>query len=513
MLCDGLWRCLCPSYTPRALLRAVQTPLPIAARRAARQWPHGRQFGVETPRAPTRNDGGDSQEIASAATTSRMDEVLLRPTPPTEETLSDTPTEEIAAALRRMRAVQGFSVHGQRLDRYQRILQLVEHLVGKRGWPPSDAFVYECMMDAMADPRGSASGVRALLRSTWSDAGPSEMACRSALTALSVHPDYALRQQVLSAMRTYWMAEDDRDVAQSVLAAMLREGQVEMAYDRLMRLVDDGERVDLWLYDVFVVVLAREGHLDEMLSVLLRRKQAKGADHAMLSLTGHALDVCAAASHLDGVVWAWTAAVRNDRIQPSDGVLENVLATAARHGNVGIATEAHAMLSRRGRVQIHHYEALVDAFARDADAPGALRVLNIMQRSGFRVEREHTRSVYALLRSSDNDVLDAAEAALREMADESQDGRVPPGIVSVVVEARSKNHRGGSDAAHALYADFRHLTGEDPAASTIQDMILHSNVFDRTRGYLDDYKRLVPGDEPPPQRLPMAANKLALETI
>lgn len=484
-----------------------------------------------------------------------MDELLLRPTPPSDETLFSVPAEDIAEALGRLGRPEGFAVHGgQRLDRHGRILQLVRHLVGARGWPHDDVAVHEAIMDAMADPRGSAQGVRALLKA-GSDGGtaPTEALLRSALAALSVHPDYALRHQVLGTMRAYWMKADDEGgpATHSVLAAMLREGQTEMAYDELMRLLEAGKRVELWLYDVFVVVLARDGHLDEMLDVLARRRAAKGSDPAMFSLACHALDVCSAASHMDGVVWAWAAVVgpsssssssepqpsdsisdsASTRYNPPDAVLENVLATAARHGHVGLATEAHAMLAARSsRPQAHHYEALVDAYVHDADVAGALRALARMQRVGFRVEREHTRSVYTLIRDSsrharssrfssdDNshadpapapvhdDLAELAETTVREMADEAPDGRVPPNIAAVVVEATAAGR--SSEAAHALYTDYARLTGEQPPAMIIQDMILHGAVHARTRGYIDDFRRLVPNTVPVPRRSPPASSRL-----
>jgi hypothetical protein len=430
-----------------------------------------------------------------------LDETMMAPTVPTEKTLGDTSIEDLQMTLKKIRDPAGYSVHGQVFNRYGRIILIVEHLIKVRGLP-ADRFMFECMMDAMIDPQGSAEGIRVLFKEMHKhNIFPSETICRSALAALAVHPDYALRQQVLDTMKRHWFRIDTAD-EQNIILGMLRDGQHELAYDKLMGLIGRRERIDLWFLDIFVFVFGHEGYLDEMLQVLYERKRAKGTDKVAMNLIYYALDQCSSASHYQGTAFAWNAVVRNGQLKPSDGILENVLATAAREGDVELATEVHSMISKRSRVQIHHYEALVEAFARDKNIAGALRILSIMEQSGLTVFRENTRAVYEALRQ-DRTLLADAETILRDMANTD---RVPMGAISVVLEAKAKEL--GSEAASELYDDVQRLSGREPSATMIQDMIINSSTEDKTRAFLDDYKEKISVHENPPARLPMPYNKL-----
>lgn len=459
-----------------------------------------RHFGGEAVNARNRSTWPDA-DARERQLSKGLDEVLLAPTAPTERTLEGIATEELITALKKMRDPDGYSVHGQEFDRHGRILQLVDHLVKMRSLRP-DIFVYECVMDAMIDPQGSVDGIRTLFRHMDRDnILPSETICRSALAALAVHPDYALRQQVLDTMKERWFSVDVA-ADQSVMLGMLRDGQYEMAYDRLMDRLERGERIDLWTYDIFVMVFGHEGFLDEMMQLLYRRKHAKGSDPVAMSLTYYALDLCSSASHYQGTTFAWNSVVRNGLLKPSDGILENVLATAAREGDVDLATEVHGMISARSRVQIHHYEALIEAFARDENIAGALRILCIMEQSGLTVFRENTRAVYEALRQNKK-LITNAEAVVRDMA---TSGRVPLGAISVVLEAKAKTL--GSEAASDLYDDVENLSGREPSATMIQDMIINSKNLDKTAEFLNDYKEKISVHENPPARLPTPYGRL-----
>jgi hypothetical protein len=401
----------------------------------------------------------------------------------------------------KIRAPEGYSVHGQVFNRHERIIQIVNHLVQKRD-VPVDIFTYECMMDAMVDPQGSAKGARALLKEMEQEKMPlTDTICRSALAALAVHPDYALRLQVLDYMKEHWLTLGLGDLAYNLLG-LLRDGQYELAYDSLMGSIGEGTHLDIWLFDVFVVVFGHQGFLEEALQILVHRKQARGSGLEALNLTYYVLDVCSAGNHYQGTIFGWNALVRNGSLQPSDGILENVLTTAAREGDTGLAAEVQSMISSRSKVQIHHYDAVVEAFVNGKDMAGAIRVLCIMAANGLPVSRENTRSIYKALCKNKAMITDA-ENAVRDMAEMKP---VPLGAVAVVLEALVKKK--GTVAAMPLYTDTPRLCEKDPSAAMIQDMIINSQIFDHTRTCLQDYKLMIPAQEKPPARLPMAYNKL-----
>jgi hypothetical protein len=421
------------------------------------------------------------------------EERLLTPLPPSEETLRNASVEEIVAALVTIRDGRGWSFHGQEIDRHERIVQLVKHLISARDQTPSP-FLYECMMDAMTDPRGSAKGIRKLLDDVASqNMKPTAAMCHSALAALCNHPDYALRQEILDTMQEFWFTVDS-PAKQSVILGLLRDGQYELAYARLTKMIEQKAHVDIWVYDIFIMVFGKLGFLDEMMLLLHRRKSLGGEDKAtpsMPSILYYALDVCSLAFHYPGTLFAWNSVVRNSLLQPADGIVENVLATAARHGDASLATEALDMISQRTRVLAYHYEAVVEAFTAAGDMAGAFRTLCIMKKNGIRIVRRNTRAVYDSLRRHPKLIRDA-ESVLRTMRDDEE---LAVAVVGVVVEAIAETL--GSEAAMDLYRDVPMLCGEHANSAMMQTLIINSPDEETTQSLVKDYTTHIVEDDDP----------------
>lgn len=502
LIYDGLWRCLCPAVDGAALHRAVgsrsfalaSSAPRIRSVRCSKLAQSSRRFGTSTqgagevPRAPASSSGEPRPRRRAPARAQTWEERLLAPTLPTEDALQHSSVDDIVAALVAMRHPQGWSFHGQSIDRHGRILQLVRHLLGSRGQPASP-FVYECVMDAMADPKGSAEGVRKILDDLASQGmKPTAAMCHGALAALANHPDYALRQEVLDIMQEFWFVIDT-PAKQSVVLGLLRDEQYELAYARLTELIDAGGRIDPWVYDIFIMVFGKLGFLDEMLQLMHRRMSGDVHGSAATTLLYFALDVCSEAFHYPGTMFAWNAAVRNSLLQPPDGVVENVLATAARHGDASLATETLDLIAQRTRVMAYHYEAVAEAFARAGDMAGAFRILSIMKKNGIRVVRGNTRMVYEALKGRPRLVKDA-EGALRGLA---SDGLVPLAVVSVVMEAMSELD--GSESAMGLYHDVAALCGQLPDSSLLQTLMVNSREQDTKRTLARDYMATIAEDD------------------
>lgn len=511
---DGLWRCLCPSWERIALSRAVRRPIPrptTRCRTLPRATAQKRWFGVESMeeamRTPRKDDEESkaSQDGYSSPIDGRkdIDEIrrLLAPTPPTQDTLDKTTTEMLVKALKKIRAPEGFVARpGQDFDRFERIVMFVKSLIS-RGHP-RDSFIYECMVDAMADPKGSSEGLRRILvEIEQRDIPLSAAMCEGALAALAVHPNYALRQQVLNTMQEFWFTTE-KGARDHILLAMLREGQYERAYDDLMSRLEHEQQFPLWLYDIFVLEFGNQGFLDEMIGLLFRRKQAKGSDGVAVSLTYYCLDVCSRALHYHGTSYAWSSCVRDGMVNPSDGILENVLATAAREGDVSLAAEVHGLIAERKRTQLHHYDALSEAFVNDGNINGALRILCIAKQNGQNVLRENTRAIYRAL-VNDPSLLNQAQTALHEF---SKGDHIPVEALSVVLEAASKT--GQTTLARRLYENFKTLTGQECGASTIEDMMINTDDAYHCQTYVKDYLRLVPENHKPLGRPILAYKEL-----
>ncbi|PFH61210.1 hypothetical protein XA68_17965 [Ophiocordyceps unilateralis] len=441
----------------------------------------------------------ESRAEESLERSTSWEERLFGPTPPSDDALNQSSIEELSNALMAMRPPQEWSLPGQDFDRHSRIVQIVNHMVGTRDQTPT-IFIYECMMDAMADPQGSADGVHELFDDMETQGiKPSQILCQSALAALAIHPDYKLRQDVLALMRDLWFPVDTA-AQQNVVIGLLRDEQYELAYARLTRLIDQDARIDSWVLDLFIMAFGKLGFLDEMLVLLQHRKAFQGAsEEVMTTLLYYVLDVCSEAFHLAGTVYAWEAIVRSSRVQPPDGIVENVLATAARHGKPLLAAEVLDLLSQRAWGLLpHHYEAVVEAFAGGGDIVGALRILCIMRKQGKQgiiIKRDHTRSIkQAMMRNPD--LLPKAEKAARALAsDESEP--LSPALVGVIIETQAELL--GSEAAMSLYKDITKLCASPADALTMQTLMTHSKTHDTCRTVARHYAAAVPSGKDPPR--------------
>lgn len=515
---DGLWRCLCPTVERNALREALTSShrllRPVARPTIRSETTAGggaplrtRQYGTEAAFASRRvwdtsqEEDHDWTEILTGehpAVPTRpiqMRERLLAKNRPNDGTLRSSSVKEIIAALELLQTPD-LHLH-EYLEGHFRTMQLVNHLLQERNYAPT-LFIYECMMAAMAYPDGSATGVRRILRDLPAqNLRPSATICHYALAALAIHPDYELRQQILGIMKEYWFPMN-LSTRQNVVLGILRDQQYELAYLRLTELIREEVRVDLWVYDIFIMVFGRLGFLDEMLSLLHLRKDADEEDAMVPNLLYYTLDVCSQAYHHHGTTFAWLSAVKTSKLQPSDGITENVLATASRHGDVGLATEALEILSDRARVRDFHYEATAEAFVESGDIQGAVRIFCIMKRSGYTVGTENVTTFCQAL-SKDAQFVVAAETAMRSLY---RDNDIPLALAGAVVAAKAEAR--GSEQAMILYRDIPLLCGAPPTPAMAQDMISHSSIPETRQELIQEYKTMVGDDagEAPPLRTP-----------
>ncbi|CAM1511188.1 Fc.00g087010.m01.CDS01 [Cosmosporella sp. VM-42] len=498
LLYDGLWRCLCPAFDGHTLPRAINSPvLPRPAQSCGQSIlsPRLRQsrrygtsaFGANVLSSEAEYTASEAESITQThrprvkwAPKRRQSQHHHLPVVKAEN-INALNTSDVIAALNFLRDDVD-RPHANEADfRHERIIYLVEFLIRKRDHP-LNAFIYECMMDAMAYPKGSVVGVRKLLDDMAAqEVAPTANLCQSALKALAIHPDYTLRQEVIGMMKQYWY-EIDTPAEQAILLGMLRDGQYELAFTKFEELLENKVRLDLWVYDIFIVVFGQEGFLDEMLQILQHRKHAKGSDLAFRSLLLHCLDVFSRAYHLNGTSFVWDSAIKNSLLNASNGIVENVIGTAARHGDTRLATSALEILSDRGRVFKHQYEGVVEAFARAKELPGAFKILQIMDSNAITVQRGSTRPIFQVMKQNTK-LIDEAIQTIRDMPR----GRpVQFEAVRVILEALVRD-RGTEGVAMELYNDFLNLTDKQPDHLIMEDLILHSEdphtIWDLAKDY------------------------------
>jgi hypothetical protein len=348
---------------------------------------------------------------------------------------------------------------------------LVKYLVDHRSQTPN-AFLYEALITTNWETAGSANEVRQILNE-MRDLGVATTSSlyHSALRALAVHPDYLLRNRIITEMKERWL-EITPEGRYSIALGLLRDGQHELALDSLEQLLDSPQPVPSWVTDIFIVVLTQHNHFDEAVALLQRRSQS-GPSSVSPNIWSLVLDECSRYYHYAGTRLAWDTLVPTKLLTPSDGTCLNVLNTASRHSDARLATDVISHLSaRQAKLGAHHYEALVDCYAHRDDVSNALHSLCIMARAGVAPVQASTASVLAALRRNPTLARVGRDALLRL----AETFTVPLAAFNVVLDGLCASGVGGADhdgagGALELYQQVRHVCGCGPDHATFRPLM------------------------------------------
>lgn len=156
-------------------------------------------------------------------------------------------------------------------DSYVQIGELVTYLIRNRGEQPSLVH-YDALIRANADADlGSADVVRFLLQEMKDlGIGADSGLYHGVLQVLTIHPDYLLREQVLTNMKIRWFGLSPEGWHNYVVG-LIRERQYEVAMDKLEQMHSDNITVQPWLYDIFMFQLCDARELDEVFKLLKHR--------------------------------------------------------------------------------------------------------------------------------------------------------------------------------------------------------------------------------------------------
>jgi pentatricopeptide repeat protein len=487
MVIDGLWRCLCPSVDSIAFSRTLKfpsfrslcAPKPTrfvpqscdALRRYERREYHGTASAYEQHNAETESSRLPRDHKWPERTRDPV-KVLLECEPPYRE-LANAPVPIIYDALRKLRNSK---------DSFRRVAAFVGHLVREREAP--SLFLYEILVHVMVDTRCSA---RALLKliAEMEEIGitKSPALYQSALAVLAIHPDYILRNGILKAMNVSW-ATTTQEGEQYVLLGMLRDGQYELAFEKLEQMAEQNAKIAPWVYDIFIFAFCQLRFLDEAIKIVHQKLRDPTADIPM-NLWYHLLDVCSSAYHYEGTKYLWRRLVNLKKVNPTDGMVLNVLNIAARYHDTTLATSAVQVLTERGtKLHPHHFEALIECYAGRKEVDKALQVLCVMTKAGMRPTMGSTRPIYQCLKRNPQ-LLNAAVDTLLYLRREYE---VPIGAVDVLIEATVET--GTLDAALDIYRYIRGLCSEGPGLKTMYLLLKDFTRLDIARFLAEEHPAL-----------------------
>ncbi|KAI0890113.1 uncharacterized protein GGS22DRAFT_150025 [Annulohypoxylon maeteangense] len=465
---DGLWRCLCPSVDITTLSRLIGPPrhprqrpilspssnIWIACRQSRREY---RYVGSGLP---SRNSQ-ESVEQSRIGYLQRIAKrnpwapgVLFRGVDAFITKLDRIPTKTLYAAIKELASAE---------NTYLSVVKLVEYLVKERKEKPN-AILYESLIRANIDRYyGSAGIARGLLEEMEKlNIVTTPQIYQAILDVTSVHPDYVLRNKALFEMKNRWYSPTTDDQI-SIIVGLLRDNQYELALEKLEAISKTAIAVPSWLYEIFLYTFGELGFHEETLSILKHRIKIADVTNEPLSpnTCQFLLDVFGRDAFYDGIKHIWDHSVSPGYINPPDGIVMNVLNTASNHGDAPLAMSAIQMLSSRDRrLELHHYEALVEIHAQQNDLRKAFTVLCIIAKTGLRPDLSSTRSIFRVLRKSPSET----DNALAILSDLSLRYKVPSAAFNVVLEATGVHHV--FTVTLDLYRNIRQFCADGPDLET-----------------------------------------------
>ncbi|KAI5926653.1 hypothetical protein F4810DRAFT_480535 [Camillea tinctor] len=481
IVADGLWRCLCPSVdvswlsAPTSLSHFTRQR-PVIPHSAATSSPQGqfrrryRRVATDCGMSHGRNyhDAVEESRIAYLKRLAKrspwIPSALFEGIDSFSTKLERIPTDTIYAALLELQRVQGT---------YFSIVKLVEYLVKERGQRPNAA-LYEYLIRANVDKKyGSAEVAGKLLKEMESTNIPmTPQVYQAVLEVTAVHPDYTLRAGVLFEMKNRWFNLTAQDEI-SVILGLLRDRQYELAIDRLEAANQNPANIPPWLFDIFIFTFGAQGFQAEALSILKHRIRVAGALKQPLSLNTWVflLDAFSRDSFYPGIKYIWDRAVAPGYLNPSDSIIVSILNTASMYGDVNLALRAAQLVSTRGgKLDVHHYEALVHAHIQQNDLQKAFLILCIMAKAGLSPDLSACRSIFRVLHDSPS----ATRESLKILHQLKLNHRVPSAAFNVILEATEFHH--GFKVALDLYRTIRQVCVGGPDIETYHLLLRHCTM-------------------------------------
>ena len=218
-----------------------------------------------------------------------------------------------------------------------------------------------------------------------------------------------------------------------MIVGLVRERHLELALDALDQMHKDEIQVDSWLYDLVTYTLCAAEEFDSAIN-LMQHRISLGELYISASLWYFLLDTASRALHHRGTLFVYRGRVESSYLNPPSGICINILSTAARHGDIYLATSVLRVLGRRSGnpIQLHHYEALLETYMTANDVRTSFALLAIMSAAGHHPTEASTRPIFSHLSQSPT-LASTAVSILEELRE--QDRQIPIPAVNVIMEA------------------------------------------------------------------------------
>ncbi|KAK8172682.1 hypothetical protein BKA80DRAFT_340321 [Phyllosticta citrichinensis] len=315
---------------------------------------------------------------------------------------------------------------------------------------------------------GSAGAVASLLKEIAQiGLEPNSEICHNVLKVLAVHPDYLLREAILEYMRQKWITikEEGRH---DVVVGSLRDRQFEMALEQIESMAADGIELQPWLYNMAIHMLCDAEEADEAFRIV-RERVDSGNDAVSKMVYYRLLDLASDVQNHEVTSYIWTRQVSQGYLIPSAGMCDNVLATAARHGDAELASDVFRLIGDRKQILTQYqYEMLVDTYVQARDIEKAASVLCIMHENGFAADEYSTRRLFRWARVEIDRSMSLFRTLRRLVRD---DRKVPLALVHVAMEASL--YQKDVELAIEQYKALNSVCPGGPATETFNLLLRH----------------------------------------
>lgn len=271
------------------------------------------------------------------------------------------------------------------------ILYLLVHI---RGEEPS-TYIYNAQILSQSHPSyGSAATAESIFNEMRSEGlTPDANTYHGLLRVLAVHPNCLLRSQILEEMREGWI-DLSADGWHSIVASLIKEVHLEMALSTYEDMRTRNVPIQSWLPSALIYQCCDTGELDAALYLLQEQIRLGREGQLSYTLWQSALDAACEGLHYELVHLIWSRRVLNLRIVVSTGSLAAILHTAAREGDITMATTAFHMITERNDPFTDRLtEQLIMAYARAGDHQAPFTMLSVMESAGVSPDAGSTRPI------------------------------------------------------------------------------------------------------------------------
>jgi hypothetical protein len=185
---------------------------------------------------------------------------------------------------------------------------------------------------------------------------------------LAVHPNYLFRTAILDRLHRIWSlpsAQND----QYILVGLIREGQLELALAAVKEMHQQNIQVAQWIYSLLMYKLCEAQDFDAVLQVMYLLND--WSKELPTQAWHYILDKASEGLHVETTSAIWRTHVEPKYINPSSGLCHNVLLTAARSGDVRLATSVvKTLVGRQGFPSALELDLLEEACRSAGDPRG-----------------------------------------------------------------------------------------------------------------------------------------------